>query len=328
MRTSWKTRGARASAPPVRRRRVRAGACSRSRRSTSACCAAGCGSRCTCMPATATCTRTSRSTPTTTRCCRRRIAPSRASWRSRATSNGVISGEHGIGITKLEFLSDAETADFRGYKERIDPEGHFNRGKLLPGGDLRNAYTPSFNLLGPRVADHAAVRHQLDLGRDQGLPALRQVQARVRDARAAREPALFAAQQDSRDLAADRGVPVRGADASRRLDPPLRRVLRRGRPLHRVPQVRDARARSTSISATCRWRCATCCGAWARSASTPAPRRRCSSSTRPIRRRSSWRARSMIEWGFKAQRLGESCARRVRVRTDGAAAGHDRQGRR
>jgi len=62
--------------------------------------------------------------------------------------NGVISGEHGIGITKLEFLSDAETADFRRYKDRVDPDGWFNRGKLMPGADLRNAYTPSFNLMG------------------------------------------------------------------------------------------------------------------------------------------------------------------------------------
>jgi FAD/FMN-containing dehydrogenase/Fe-S oxidoreductase len=62
--------------------------------------------------------------------------------------NGVISGEHGIGITKLEFLTDAETREFREYKERVDPEGRFNKGKLLPGGDLRHAYTPSFNLLG------------------------------------------------------------------------------------------------------------------------------------------------------------------------------------
>ncbi|HVF17916.1 MAG TPA: DUF3683 domain-containing protein, partial [Steroidobacteraceae bacterium] len=62
--------------------------------------------------------------------------------------DGVISGEHGIGITKLEFLTDEETIDFRRYKERVDPQGHFNRGKLLPGGDLRNAYTPSFNLMG------------------------------------------------------------------------------------------------------------------------------------------------------------------------------------
>ncbi len=61
---------------------------------------------------------------------------------------GVISGEHGIGITKYEFLTDAETAEFRAYKERVDATGRFNAGKLLPGGDLRRAYTPSFNLLG------------------------------------------------------------------------------------------------------------------------------------------------------------------------------------
>ena len=62
--------------------------------------------------------------------------------------NGVISGEHGIGITKLEYLADAELAEFRAYKHSIDPEGRFNRHKLMPQGDLRRAYTPSFNLLG------------------------------------------------------------------------------------------------------------------------------------------------------------------------------------
>ncbi len=66
--------------------------------------------------------------------------------------NGVISGEHGIGITKLEFLTDDELAPFAEYKRRIDPEGRFNRGKLtrqtkLPA-DLTNAYTPSFALIG------------------------------------------------------------------------------------------------------------------------------------------------------------------------------------
>jgi FAD/FMN-containing dehydrogenase/Fe-S oxidoreductase len=61
---------------------------------------------------------------------------------------GVISGEHGIGITKLEFLEPAEIEAFREYKQAVDPEGRFNRGKLLAGGDLRNAYTPSFNLIG------------------------------------------------------------------------------------------------------------------------------------------------------------------------------------
>ena len=62
--------------------------------------------------------------------------------------DGVISGEHGIGITKLEFLHADEIREFRAYKERVDPHGRFNRGKLLPGADLANAYTPSFNLLG------------------------------------------------------------------------------------------------------------------------------------------------------------------------------------
>jgi FAD/FMN-containing dehydrogenase/Fe-S oxidoreductase len=72
---------------------------------------------------------------------------------------GVISGEHGIGITKLEFLSAEETRAFRAYKERIDPVGRFNKGKLLPGGDLANAYTPSFGLMG----HESLIMHQSDI---------------------------------------------------------------------------------------------------------------------------------------------------------------------
>ena len=60
---------------------------------------------------------------------------------------GVISGEHGIGITKLDFLEPLEIAEFTQYKNRIDPEGRFNKGKLLAGGNLERAYTPSFNLM-------------------------------------------------------------------------------------------------------------------------------------------------------------------------------------
>jgi len=60
---------------------------------------------------------------------------------------GVISGEHGIGITKLEFLSDQTLSAFAAYKNKVDPEGRFNKGKLLRGADLSNAYTPSFGLL-------------------------------------------------------------------------------------------------------------------------------------------------------------------------------------
>jgi len=60
---------------------------------------------------------------------------------------GVISGEHGIGITKFDFLEPDELAEFTAYKQRIDPDGRFNRGKLLPGSNLERAYTPSFNLM-------------------------------------------------------------------------------------------------------------------------------------------------------------------------------------
>jgi FAD/FMN-containing dehydrogenase/Fe-S oxidoreductase len=73
---------------------------------------------------------------------------------------GVISGEHGIGITKLEYLGDAEMAAFAAYKKKIDPEGHFNKGKLLSGADLQNAYTPSFSLLGAE----SLILEQSDIG--------------------------------------------------------------------------------------------------------------------------------------------------------------------
>ncbi len=86
--------------------------------------------------------------------------------------DGVISGEHGIGITKLEFLSDAELQPFADYKARIDPHGYFNQGKLLrntelfpliPRGiqaDLTNAYTPSFGLMG----HESLIMQQSDIG--------------------------------------------------------------------------------------------------------------------------------------------------------------------
>ena len=61
--------------------------------------------------------------------------------------NGVISGEHGIGITKMEFLDEGTIQAFEKYKNKVDPFGHFNKGKLLPGSGLENAYTPSFGLL-------------------------------------------------------------------------------------------------------------------------------------------------------------------------------------
>ncbi len=99
--------------------------------------------------------------------------------------DGVISGEHGIGITKMEFLSDAELKPFADYKAKVDPEGRFNKGKLLRNteqtieyprrksakkepknlnlnihGDLTNAYTPSFGLMG----HESLIMQQSDIG--------------------------------------------------------------------------------------------------------------------------------------------------------------------
>lgn len=100
--------------------------------------------------------------------------------------DGVISGEHGIGITKLEFLTDAELQPFADYKLRVDPEGRFNKGKLLRNqelstpvfigeeakktdknvpqeaffADLTNAYTPSFGLMG----HESLIMQQSDIG--------------------------------------------------------------------------------------------------------------------------------------------------------------------
>jgi len=60
---------------------------------------------------------------------------------------GVISGEHGIGITKLQFLNEEVLSTFKSYKNKVDPDNHFNPGKLMAGSGLENAYTPSLQLL-------------------------------------------------------------------------------------------------------------------------------------------------------------------------------------
>ncbi|UOD50666.1 DUF3683 domain-containing protein [Orrella daihaiensis] len=74
--------------------------------------------------------------------------------------DGVISGEHGIGLTKYEFLTEEELAPFQAYKQEVDPQGRFNAGKLMPGADLRNAWTPSFGLMG----HESLIMQQSDIG--------------------------------------------------------------------------------------------------------------------------------------------------------------------
>ncbi|MDH5472549.1 MAG: DUF3683 domain-containing protein [Gammaproteobacteria bacterium] len=61
---------------------------------------------------------------------------------------GVISGEHGIGITKFQYLEKDAVTAFEQYKQKIDPGQFFNRGKLISQtGGLERAYTPSLRLL-------------------------------------------------------------------------------------------------------------------------------------------------------------------------------------
>jgi FAD/FMN-containing dehydrogenase/Fe-S oxidoreductase len=74
--------------------------------------------------------------------------------------DGVISGEHGIGLTKYEFLTQAELQPFQDYKRRVDPHDRFNAGKLMPGADLTRAWTPSFNLMG----HESLIMQQSDIG--------------------------------------------------------------------------------------------------------------------------------------------------------------------
>ncbi len=61
--------------------------------------------------------------------------------------DGVISGEHGIGLTKYQFLDEDIKQNFVNYKNKVDPNGRFNKGKLMPGSGLENAYTPSLQLV-------------------------------------------------------------------------------------------------------------------------------------------------------------------------------------
>ncbi|MCB1761573.1 MAG: DUF3683 domain-containing protein [Gammaproteobacteria bacterium] len=61
--------------------------------------------------------------------------------------NGVISGEHGIGLTKIRYLDQQKLQQFVDYKRKMDPDARFNPGKLMPGSGLEGAYTPSLRLV-------------------------------------------------------------------------------------------------------------------------------------------------------------------------------------
>ena len=196
-----------------------------------------CSSPCTCTPATATCTPTSPCIRPTTPCCRRPTASSTASWRWPESLDGVISGEHGIGLTKIQYLEPDKLEAFARYKQTVDPHGRFNKGKLMPGSGLHGAYTP---VAAPGAAGGhhpGGERARRPQRRHQALPALRQVQAGVLT-HVPRANLLYS----PRNKILGTGLIIEAflyeEQTRRGLSlAPFRRDERRGRPLHRLPQV-------------------------------------------------------------------------------------------
>jgi FAD/FMN-containing dehydrogenase/Fe-S oxidoreductase len=72
---------------------------------------------------------------------------------------GVVSGEHGIGITKMKFLDPALVDDLSVYRREIDPRGIMNPGKLVDPDIIDKVFTPSFNLLEleARILQHGSL---------------------------------------------------------------------------------------------------------------------------------------------------------------------------
>ncbi|MEW6077955.1 MAG: DUF3683 domain-containing protein [Thermodesulfobacteriota bacterium] len=60
---------------------------------------------------------------------------------------GVVSGEHGIGFTKIKHLDEEILTEFRDYQRRIDPDDLINPGKLTDRSVADRVFTPSFNLI-------------------------------------------------------------------------------------------------------------------------------------------------------------------------------------
>ncbi len=73
---------------------------------------------------------------------------------------GVVSGEHGIGVTKLKYLDPAIVEQLSRYRRKVDPKGIMNPGKLDDYEALDHIFTPSFNLL--ELEAHILRRAQIE----------------------------------------------------------------------------------------------------------------------------------------------------------------------
>jgi FAD/FMN-containing dehydrogenase/Fe-S oxidoreductase len=72
---------------------------------------------------------------------------------------GVVSGEHGIGITKMKFLDPQLIEKLSAYRKDVDPKGVMNPGKLDDPNIIEKVFTPSFNLLEleARILQHGSL---------------------------------------------------------------------------------------------------------------------------------------------------------------------------
>jgi len=72
---------------------------------------------------------------------------------------GVVSGEHGIGITKMKFLEEPRRQELVAYRREIDPKGVMSPGTLSDPEIINKVFTPSFNLLEleARILQHGSL---------------------------------------------------------------------------------------------------------------------------------------------------------------------------
>ena len=72
---------------------------------------------------------------------------------------GAVSGEHGIGITKMKFLEERRRLELARYRQEVDPGGLMNPGMLVDPDIINKVFTPSFNLLSleARILQHGSL---------------------------------------------------------------------------------------------------------------------------------------------------------------------------
>lgn len=72
---------------------------------------------------------------------------------------GVVSGEHGIGITKMKFMEEERRQELVKYRQEVDPKGLMSPGMLTDPEIIDKVFTPSFNLLEleARILQHGSL---------------------------------------------------------------------------------------------------------------------------------------------------------------------------